>query len=37
MRETDESLAEEISTLTEKNVPTDKAKWSYYNPSKEKV
>ena len=36
MRETDESLAEEISTLTEKNVPTDKAKWSYYKSQAKK-
>ena len=36
MRETDESPAEEISTLTEKNVPTDKAKWSYYKSQAKK-
>lgn len=36
IRETDESLAEEISTLTEKNVPTDKAKWSYYKSQAKK-
>ena len=36
IRETDESLAEEISTLTEKNIPTDKAKWSYYKSQAKK-
>lgn len=31
-----ESLIEEISTLTEKNVPTDKSKWSYYKSQAKK-
>ena len=36
VNEVEESLAEEISVLTEKNVPTDKAKWSYYKSQAKK-